>query len=89
MTGDHKNNTESYEGLGKFYRDTTKFLWHSPPLLLSPSTKYNSSFYLSVQAAHFEELRTGFLVELALQNIHQLDSFFFLKSPHFDVIQEI
>ena len=60
-----------------------------PPLLLSPSTKYNSSFYLSVQAAHFEELRTGFLVELALQNIHQLDSFFFLKSPHFDVIQEI
>ena len=86
MTGDHKNNTESYEGLGKFYRDTTKFLWH---FLLSPSTKYYSSFYLSVQAAHFEELRTGFLVELALQNIHQLDSFFFLKSPHFDVIQEI
>ena len=88
MTGDHKNNTESYEGLGKFYRDNQIPLT-LPPLLLSPSTKYNSSFYLSVQAAHFEELRTGFLVELALQNIHQLDSFFFLKSPHFDVIQEI
>ena len=35
------------------------------------------------------ELRTGFLVELALQNIHKLDSFLFPKIPHFDVIQEI
>ena len=52
-------------------------------------TKKNSSFYLCVQPARFMELKTGFLVELALQNIHKLDSFLFLKIPHFDVIQEI
>ena len=86
MTGDHKNNTETYEGLSKFYRDTTKIL--RPPAR-RPSTKNDSPFYLCVQAAHFMELRTGFLVELALQNIHKLDSFLFPKIPHFDVIQEI
>ena len=85
MTEDHKNNTEPYEGLGKFYRDTIKILPPSP----APRQKNNSSFYLCVQAAHFMELRTGFLVELALQNIHKLDSFLFRKIPHFDVIQEI
>ena len=52
-------------------------------------TKNNSSFYLCVQPARFMELKTGFRVELALQNIHKLDSFLFLKIPHFDVIQEI
>ena len=87
MTEDHKNNTEPHEGLGKFYRDTIKILRH--PTFPRPSTKKNSSFYLCVQAAHFMERRTGFLVELALQNIHKLDSFLFRKIPHFDVIQEI
>ena len=53
------------------------------------STKNNSSFYLCVQPARFLELKTGFLVEIALQNINKLDSFLFLKIPHFDVIQEI
>ena len=52
-------------------------------------TKNNSSFYLCVQPARFMELKTGFRVELALQNIHKLDSFLFLKIPHFDFIQEI
>ena len=55
MTGDHKNNTETYEGLSKFYRDTTKILRPPAP---RPSTKNDSPFYLCVQAAHFMELRT-------------------------------
>ena len=61
MTGDHKNNTETYEGLSKFYRDTTKIL--RPPAR-RPSTKNDSPFYLCVQAAHFMELRTKKITHL-------------------------
>ena len=61
MTGDHKNNTETYEGLGKFYRDTTKILRPPAP---RPSTKNDSPFYLCVQAAHFMELRTKKITHL-------------------------
>ena len=61
MTGDHKNNTETYEGLSKFYRDTTKILRPPAP---RPSTKNDSPFYLCVQAAHFMELRTKKITHL-------------------------
>ena len=58
---DHKNNTETYEGLSKFYRDTTKILRPPAP---RPSTKNDSPFYLCVQAAHFMELRTKKITHL-------------------------
>ena len=68
MTGDHKNNTETYEGLSKFYRDTTKILRppapRPPPPAPRPSTKNDSPFYLCVQAAHFMELRTKKITHL-------------------------
>ena len=70
-------------------KNSSFYLCVLPAHFMELRTRKNSSFYLCVQPARFTELKTGFLVEIALQNINKLDSFLFLKIPHFDVIQEI